>query len=226
MDREKHKIIINTPDHGYEPYPVSIMNRYTYEATTFDPLSGKPATISYRLNKSGHIRIRIAHRDQMTMVIRTLQDWKLQDFGKYELKWDGKDASGNIVDNKKIIVLFESKDKDSGLEHRGHDESTCRDPLLVVKTRPDSTVRIKGQFEICTTFLDETSRFLSREGIEVKYYMDYKLFQAERMEPGVNNFIFRIDTSNLENGEHLLTVNIDDLNDHIGSAGVKIKVEN
>ena len=81
MNTKNHKINIHTPDPGYEPFPVSIINRSTYEAMTFDPSLGKPATISYGLNKGGCIRIRLTCRGQESLVIRTLQDWTNQDFG-------------------------------------------------------------------------------------------------------------------------------------------------
>ena len=226
MDKENFKISIDTPDPGYEPFPVFIMNRFTYEATTFDPSLGKPATISYRLNKSGCIRIRIVHRNQTDMLIRTLQDWTQQDFGKYNIPWDGRDSSGNIVDNKKVLVLFESKDKDNGLQHQKHDESTCRDPMLVIMTQPDSRELVSGMFEMITTFPGEANPWEHSDALEVRYYVDYKLFQKERVVPEIKKFVFKMDTACMENGSHLITVIIDDLHDHIGSAGVKINVEN
>ena len=38
--------------------------------------------------------------------------------------------------------------------------------------------------------------------------------------------VFKLDTKTLQNGDHLITVNIDDLHDHIGSAGLRVSVEN
>lgn len=226
MDREKFKINIKTPDPGYEPFPVSIMNRYTYEATTFDPSLGKPAMISYRLNKAGRIRIRILHRDQTDMVIRTLQDWTRQEFGKYELNWDGRDSSGNIVDNRRILVHFESDDKDNGRQHKGHGEATCFDPPLVVSGETDSKQVIRGNFSMHTAFADPSVRFEHNDGLELKYFVDYKLLRTERAAPGTKRFDFTFDTSGLGNGKHLVTVNVHDLHDHIGSAGIEITVGN
>ncbi|MBI5575763.1 MAG: hypothetical protein HY896_05310 [Deltaproteobacteria bacterium] len=226
MDREKFKIDINTPDPGYEPFPVSIMNRSTYEATTFDPALGKPAAISYRLNKAGCIRIRIVHRNRADMLIRTLQDWTRQEFGKYSILWDGRDSSGNIVDNRQILVLFESKDKDNGLRHRDHEESGCRDPMLSVRTDPAPDRPLKGTLDIWTSLAAESVDFGRENGFEARYYMDGKLFRTDKADPGTKEFHIRLDLSELENGEHLITVNIDDLSDHTGSAGVRITVCN
>ncbi len=226
MDRKIHKIDINTPDPGYEPFPVSIMNRSTYEAMTFDPSLGKPATISYSLNKSGCIRIRLVHRNQPSLLIRTLQDWTNQGFGKYELKWDGRDASGNIVDNKKILVLFEAKDQGKGLQHQEHDEDNCRDPLLIIKTRSDPVQVVRGTFKAQAILTGEAHGSGDVTGCEARYFIDYRLCKTERFKKGIKQFDFDIDITGLKNGEHLITVNVDDLHDHIGSAGIKIKVEN
>lgn len=227
MNREDYKIEINTPDSGYEPFPVSIMNRSTHEAMTFDPSLGKPAKISYRLNKAGCIRIRIVHRKKQNLKVITLQDWTHQEFGRYELFWNGCDASGNIVDNKKMMVLFEAKDQGKGLTHKNHDEKECRDPSLSIKTKPEASQMImKGIFEIRTSLEEKASGFISEFGGEVRYFINYKLFKTEKFEPGIKEFVCKIDTAELENGEHLISVNIDDFHDHIGSAGVKIKVEN
>ncbi len=222
--KNTYKIDIQTPDPGYEPFPVSIMNRSTYEATTFDPSLGKPAAISYRLNKGGCIRIRLVRKNQTDLVIRTLQDWTDQDFGKYELKWDGRDSSGNIVDNKNIFVLFEAKDKDKGLLHAEHDKGSCKDPKLNIKITPEPNKKVKGSIEILTT-VSGVNNFGNSNGCEVRYFIDYAPLQTQKFDKGVNNFNLKIDTIKLKNGEHLITVNVHDFSDHVGSAGIKIDVE-
>ena len=226
MNRENYKIKIDTPDPGYEPFPVSILNRSTHEVVTFDPYLGKPAMISYRLNKLGCIRIRLVHRKEKNPLIRTLQDWTNQEFGNYELFWDGRDASGNFVDNKKMLVLFEAKDKDKGLKHQEHDEAVCRDPQLILKSSADLSQLVKGTFELVTVYSQKPSVSLAKTGCEVRYYVDYKLFKSENYDKEAVEFNLKVDTTIFNNGEHLITVNVDDFNDHIGTAGVKIDVEN
>ncbi len=226
MDRNSYKVDIKTRDPGYESFPVSIMNRSTYEVVTFDPFLGESARISYSLNKSGCIRIRLVHRDTPSLLIRTLQDWTNQDFGKYELKWDGRDTAGNIVDNKKMFVLFEAKDKGKTRQHQEHDEGVCKDPLIKVATEPDSAEKGIGTLELRMSFSEVAPGFEDESGFKVRYFIDYKLWKTERVDKGMREFIFRVDTSSLDNGEHLITVNVDDFLDHIGSAGVKIRVGN
>lgn len=193
---------------------------------TFDPSQGQRATITYALNKSGCIRIRLIHRENSNLLIKTLLDWTEQEFGRYELKWDGRDASGNIVDNKKVFVLFEAKDQGKGRRHKEHRKELCQDPLLEMQALPNVCHPVKGMLEIQISVGGETCRIPDEAEYETRYYIDYQLFKVEKFGKGVKNFIFKIDTNTLPNGDHLVTVNVDDLHDHVGSAGLRVNVEN
>ncbi|MBI5410250.1 MAG: hypothetical protein HZA14_12885 [Nitrospirae bacterium] len=219
-----HKIKINTPDTGYEPFPVYIINRSTYEALNFDPALGKPATISYKLTKAGTIRLRIARRDNPGLILLTLLDWTEQPFGEHKVQWDGRDASGNIIDNKKILIHFDAKDQALGGKHREHDKLNCGDPKLIIKTNPETLRNIKGNLELRASFSDGPDRIKWSSGCEVKYFIDYGLIKKEVFQKVQNEFSLVIDTSKLSAGEHLITVNISDMNDHVGTAGLRITV--
>ncbi|MFH2059849.1 MAG: hypothetical protein ABIJ59_13225 [Pseudomonadota bacterium] len=225
MDTTNYKIKIETPDPGYEPFPVSIMNRSTSEVLKFNPSKGESANISYRLNQAGCIRIRLVSKTDHKLLIKTLQDWTQQAFGEYSLRWDGSDESGNIVDNKRVFVLFEAKDQKDGLQHQSHNEDVCRDPKITVETIPQTSEIISGNVEIKTSFKTEMM-FDCNIGAELRYYIDYELFKKEDISKLLTDHILELDTSILRNGKHLITVNVDDRHDHIGSAGVIISVDN
>ncbi len=225
MPEVTHKIEINTPDPGYEPFPVSIMDRSTHEVTAFDPSAGRPATISYSLNKAGCIRVRLVHRRFPELVIRTLQDWTDQTFGRYRLQWDGKDASGNMVDPQMMFVLFEAKDRDRGRRHQSHDKTLCREPAILLKLQPDPHAAVKGELKIHAGLPPDPGP-ANEDGFEVRYYIDYQLFRTERYPAGCRECMFTLNPDALSNGPHLITVNVDDYRDHVGSAGVLIDVEN
>ncbi|RJQ51143.1 MAG: hypothetical protein C4526_10810 [Nitrospiraceae bacterium] len=222
---KSYKIKIHTPDTGYEPFPVSIINRSTYEATTFNPALGKPATISYKLTKAGTIRLRIARRDAPELVLRTLMDWTDQPFGEHKIEWDGRDASGNIIDNKRVLIIFDSKDQAFGGKHQEHDGQACSDPRLLIETdqRPEG---VKGKLDIRTSFSEGPDNIRWSAGCEVRYFIDYILITKEIFREIPERFYLPVDTSKLANGEHLVTVNISDFNDHTGTAGIKITVNN
>jgi hypothetical protein len=217
-----HKVEITTPDPGYEPFPVSIMNRSTYEVTAFDPTLGKPATISYSLNKAGCIRIRIVHRKQTNLVVRTIQDWTQQPFGKYELKWDGRDSSGNIVDNKPLFVLFQAQDQIVNRHHQKHDPRICRDSLVSVECIGMSN---RDSLEVLAALKEDAQTAKSGTGCQVRYFLDYQLVKTEKFGNGQSIFKAMLDIAGLSKGNHLLTVNVDDLQDHVASGGMLIEVD-
>jgi hypothetical protein len=219
-----HKVEITTPDPGYEAFPVSIMNRSTYEVTEFDPSLGKPATISYNLNKAGCIRIRIVHRKQNALVIRTLQDWTKQPFGHYELKWDGRDSSGNIVNNKPLFVLFQAQDQIGNRQHQNHDPRVCRDSLVSVE-RVKGSKPVRGALEIRATQNENTPKPETENGCQVRYYVDYALVKTENSDKGQPVFQASLDVSSLGKGKHLITINVDDLRGHVASGGMQIDAD-
>jgi CopG family nickel-responsive transcriptional regulator len=205
-----HKVEITTPDPGYEPFPVSIMNRSTYEVTEFDPSLGKPAAISYSLNKAGCIRVRIVHRKQPTLVIRTVQDWTQQPFGSYKLQWDGRDSSGNIVNNKTLFVLFQAKDQIGLRQHQDHPPKTCCDSLLSVTSKTDG-----GSLIILAVLKDNAPKLDTMKGCQVRYFMDYALVKTEKFDKDQTDFKASLDYTSLSKGKHLVTVNLDDLHDQV-----------
>jgi len=88
-------------DQGYLANALAIMDRQTYEAYSVDPSAGTPARIGYSVSKAGSVRIRIVRSSDRSIVLRTLQDWTSSRYGlSYRVLWDGKDASGNTLDNK------------------------------------------------------------------------------------------------------------------------------
>ena len=223
-DRERFKVQISSPDPGYESFPVSIMNRSTYEAVSFDAALGKPATISYSLNKAGSIRIRALRRDLPQLILRTIQDWTDQDFGKYQTTWDGRDALGTLVDNKKALILFEAKDQGKGLQHGAHAPALCGDPQISLSVDQVAGGAVQGLLKIRAAISGGKPGFAHTSECQMRCYVDYAFFKVEKFQKGTKEFITEIDTTSLPNGEHYLVVNIDDTHDHIGSAGVKIHV--
>jgi hypothetical protein len=222
-ERNLHKIEMHTPDPGYEPFPVSFMNRSTHEVFSFDPSKGETAKVRYGLNKAGWVRIRLVLRDHMNMVVKTLQDWTRQEFGKYELVWDGRDNSGHIVDNKKIFVVFEAKDQGKGLRHQVHDARDCREPVLEIASPPESARGTGGTLTIHGKITTGT-RNGEKAGYSVAYTIDYREAGKICLEAGTAEFQVTVDTGSLGKGEHLIQFNVDDTEDHVGSASALIQV--
>lgn len=213
-------------DIGYLEHPVDIMDRSTHEAYNFDSYKDKSATISYTVTKEEWIRLRIVRRDNKSLLLRTIQDFTHNMYGKtYEVKWDGKDSSGNIVDNKKIFVLFEAKDQGNLKIHQKHSKDSCKDPRLRI-SRPKMEDTVNGKLEIVAAF-SESLVGLNGGGYEGRLYVDYNLFykvKFNKSQEGGFNFI--IDTTRIKNGVHIFTINLDDYHDHIGTASVILEIQN
>ena len=121
----------------------------------------------------------------MDLLFKTLQDWTDKDFGNSELNWDGRDASGNIIDNKKVLVLFEAKDQEKGLQHKVHNEKACFDPELSITTTSDCTQKVKGTIELLINFAGDAGFYEEKHGFEVRYYIDYDFYKADNFGKGV-----------------------------------------
>ena len=211
-------IEIETPDPAYQILPVRILDRSTYEALTFDPHQQRFATISYWLTKPARIRIRMVRRDQKDLVLRTLLDWVPQKFGRNEVRWDGRDACGNLIDNRKMLFIFEG---DSPL-HQEHDPEKCHELRLRIIS-PESGATISRLSEISIK-IRENSGYGKESGYELRVYVDYSLVFKRSL--GRNSERFRLpDVSTIEDGEHLVTINFDDYHDHIGTLSIKVNIQ-
>lgn len=215
--RDSHKLQIDTPDPGYLAYPVRILDRAATEALTFDPGKGKPATISYKLTRDGHIRIRVVRRDQKDLVLRTLLDWTHQEFGKHEVKWDGRDASGNILNNKQCFILFEG----DSVKHKEHDREKCREPKLEIIYPDEPGAAVEKLSEIKAKVADEDG-YWKEYGYTLRVYVDYALLYRTST---MNIAEFHLRDLPVEDGEHIVTVNLDDGHDHVGTASAEVNVQ-
>ena len=156
----------------------------------------------------------------------TLQDWTSQPFGVYKVQWDGRDASGNIIDNRKILIHIDANDQAFSGKHQEHDGSVCRDPKLVIETDQKNVQDVKGNLRMVTRFFENSDKEGWVEGCEVRYYVDYGLVKKESFQTVPDEFALAIDTTKLSNGEHFITVNISDNNDHVGTASIKFSITN
>lgn len=211
-------INIDTPDPGYQIIPVSIMNRSTQEALTFDPAKQEYAVISYWLTKSAKIRIRIVHNENKNLVLRTLLNWELQPFGHNKVKWDGRDAYGNII-NKKSLIIF---DGDSRF-HKDHEDVRCHE--LNLRHALNSNTTINGNYKIAVN-IDGDPAYGNKSGYNAYFYVDYKLLEKKYFKPDTMVMDFDWNTSTIENGNHIVTINVDDFHDHVGTISAAFNVGN
>ncbi len=205
-------------DAGYTLYPVSIMNRRTFDAYNLDPSNGKSASISYTVSKQGKVRIRCVRKKNKSIILRTLQDWTFSDFGKdYSVLLNGRDASGNILNSKEVFFLFEAMDKPEISFHKDHSEKFCRDFELNIRELKDDSDS-PGTIKLITTFSSPNLETMKSSGYKGRLFVDYELQQEKEFSATQSTFEF--DLSPSSNARHVVTINIDDLHDHIGTATI------
>ncbi len=196
-------------DRGYLRYPLRIMNRSTYEAYHFAPDKGELATLSYSVSKTGWVRVRLIRRDDHAVVLRTLSDWTEANYGRrYRVQWHGTDASGNPVDRRRMFVSFESRDSVSGGIHQRHPTAHCRDPQLTIANSGNQIVaQLDGSLPLPDAYRG-------------RLYVDFELVEEVVFDRAAGTFAFDFRPGAFAPGEHLLTINIDDYQDHVATASL------
>jgi len=206
-------------DRGYLAHPVRIMNRETMDAYQLDPATGETAVIAYSVSKTGWVRVRLVRRADHGMVLRTLQDWKLVEYGRdHRIIWDGTDASGNRVEPRRTFILFEGIDRSEYRVHWDHEEAACHDLQIKLARIPGKlgeAPRIVAQFT-------PGSGVPPAAGFEGRLYIDQQLVTTVRFPGGSEQFVFTIEPAWLKRPDALVAVNIDDGQDHVGAASLRL----
>ena len=202
--------------------PLQITDISTYEALHFDPTRRKSGTFGYQLSKPAWVRIRLVARQDRQLVLRTLMDWSPRDLGKNTGVWDGRDASGLWVDRRQYPCRFVIEGNDA--EHEAHDREKCGDMALRI-TRPRAGAAVRGRVAVRLVFAGERHGYGKERGYTLRAYVDHeRVAERHYAAPAAAPLEWSWDTSSLADGDHLLTLNLDDGSDHIGSVSVPVEI--
>lgn len=214
---------IDTQDPGYLHFPVWILDQSVYQVLTFDPWRGEVASISFRLTRPGRVRVRLVRRDQPGLVLGTLLDWQALSLGRHELKWDGRDASGNITDNRKVRVVIQGdRDQDDRVQHFRHKAEQCSDLKVMLRSRDQANRAVGdggGDFGLNADLVGNGTG----SGYRLRAFLDWKPW-FEKVLPSVAGRFVLPEPSVLAAGDHVVAVNIDDGEDHVGAATLTLVV--
>jgi hypothetical protein len=191
----------------------------TNDALGFDPARGAFAPFSYKLSKPAWVRIRLVSRSDERLVLRTLEDWSARKIGKNVERWDGFDASGNRFGPPCRIKI-----EGVSAFHEAHGWERCGDPRLAIDDPPQGCV-MKGEARIRISFRGVKRGMPDLAGYALRLYVDGELCRETRQEPSaLGAFELTWETRTANSGSHLITVNVDDGNDHVGAASVRTEV--
>lgn len=206
-----------------------------------DPQSG---IVSYGLPQASWVRLRALLRGYP--LLATLMDWRPQPAGQHEFRWDGLDRDGMIQighhPNVRMeilafalpenAVIVEAKDDWAGrgpneappfargFRHALHAPANCREPDFEVDFPDadawdeDGNPILGGESSIRIRLDPRDAAHLINQRFEAMFFVD-TLFLFEE-EEGTNPFSYRLDTTELSPGRHLLTVNVLSGDDHAG----------
>ncbi len=211
-------------DRGYLRHPLRIMNRSTYDAYHLDSTTDESAIISYSVSRTGWVRVRLVRRDNKDIVLRTIQQWTESHYDnkrKYQIEWDGKDATGNRIDPRQMVILFEARDSTNGGMHKTHSDQNCKDPELTVSA-PKKTGTIGGGVTFVVTLEGLPNTNGDASGYEARVYLDDKLIDTLRLPGSSRTFTYRVEPDILTKADHTITLNLDDFQDHIGVANIHL----
>lgn len=109
--------------------------------------------------------------------------------------------------------------------HSLHKTSNCHEPDFTIEfpraeINKDGLPILKGRVPVRVSIVPEDKSYMVNKRFEVMFYVDTVFFYEE--EEGSSPFTFYWDTTKLNNGEHLLTVNIMSYDDHVGAKTKKV----
>ncbi len=119
-------------------------------------------------------------------------------------------------------------------DHTKHDRSKCHNLqfnlLMPTSGFVDEMQVLRGIVPVKIEMSPQFQGYGRDDGYEVFISVDYSgVFEQDGIEFGEGNFInmtYQLDTRNLNNGTHVINVNVNDYYNHSGSVLIKVIVDN
>lgn len=113
--------------------------------------------------------------------------------------------------------------------HKKHNPAHCYDPQLIIKLprgvkfTNEGRAIIKDKIQIMAELAKKDKQWMNRERYSIHVFVDGIFFSGELEGYSPYNFIF--DPANINQGEHVLTVNYSGFDDHIAMASIPLFVK-
>jgi len=187
----------------------------------FNPETGE---IKYTLPGPALGRIRIGLQPGGP-VIRTLFDWEYRDAGSHVEIWDRKDASGKIdyTGNPKLSVLLHFVKTDSPLNKiRKSPDFSINFPESA--SSADGEVILREGIPVRVVLSNTSKEWLRKTRYEIAVYLD-NVFLIEDEEAN-DPYTYWLRTRDINNGMHIITVNVVGYQGEVGAKSIPVLISN
>lgn len=204
--------------------------------------------ITYTIEEPGLVNIVVLRAGTRELYLAKIVHWEYRDAGTHTETWDGRDNSGNIINPKEASIRMSGEKMSSyapgtmplkdmpdeeivhghewGHAHATHHEFAEETPILTITSIKDGDV-LKGKVLIKAEVDKEKRGYGDKYGYGVRYYLGKALVSEEFYKPESDGkFVYELDTTAFEDGEHILYMGMCDHNQHATSAGVTVTIDN
>ncbi len=189
----------------------------------FDAKTGE---IKYTLPEDARVRIRIGIPNGGPMLLNVL-DWEERKKGAQVEHWDKKDKiSGfDLSDrNDLMVVLTARREKTFNIDQPGTRKAPKFDVMFPEAQVNNDAVTLKDITPIRVTIAEDDHKWLSESRYEIALYVDQIFLHEE--EQGVSPFTYLWNTKGINEGEHILTVDLISLDGEVGTSNIKFLIKN
>jgi len=234
----------------YDPYLRTYGHQITKERFDYDREERK---ISFVLPRAAMVRVSVGLSDGG--LYKTIAEWHPETAGRKTYLWDGYDRSHiiNLSSHPKLIFYTTAytladnsiivrnspngasearhvpRAASGAFPHAFHDRRFCREPRFNVEIveecehNEDGLPIVKGKVPIRISLGKNDKRLIS-ERFEILFFEDSVFIFEDEDAPDPFNYYW--DTAHLNDGTHILTVNIVGYQDHIGIESLEVEVRN
>ena len=199
---------------------------------SYDSQTGE---IKYTLPEPALVRIRIG-LSLTGMTIIHLVDWEYREAGKHMEVWDMKDATGQVEFTSRNDLLVNIKCLP--VEHEKMDDFKYPASVIGFRKAPqlnisfpqvqnqtgDGVSVVQDEITIRITLSEEDNHWLMETKYEMALFVD-NVFVVED-EEGTNPYNYRFDTREINDGTHVVTVNVIGYEGEIGTKSALMQVNN
>ncbi len=197
--------------------------------TSFAQATGK---IVYTLAEPALVRIRIGQENGA--LLRTFLDWEEQEKGEHVLAWDRKDQSGRVDFSSRrdisAVVFAMSRDSKEREKYKGPIQGFRKAPEVHIEF-PESSQEnrkgvpvVKGRVPVRISVDDKDKEWLTETKYGMVIFFDSAFVMAD--EEGLSPYTYILETKRLNDGPHVITVNVVAYSGEIAAASRMIDLKN